>query len=223
MTIRGIKASLRRDKAAFQALHGRRRLEFIWDYYRIPIIAAASILALLLLGAVFNIGRGDTAMYVVLVNAGEDVESSVFDELLERSGMELNGKTVHVASNYKLGGEFSEAYDAQTLQVLAALFSIGDLDLFGADEAVFRSYAVKDAFVDLSLFIEKALLERHEADLLRYTNSDGQEIVGGIRLHAGSPLHRAGYYAGDVLLGIPSQAEHLEEAIAAIRQLLTET
>lgn len=223
MTLKGIKAAFRRDKEALRELKGHRRMEFIWDYYKLPILAAASILVLLLLGAVFNIGRGEVAMYAVLVNADENVESPVFDELLTRGGARMDGRTVNVVSNYKLGGEFSEAYDADTLQVLAAEFSIGDLDLFGANEEVFRSYADLDAFVDLSLFIDRDLLERHREDLYTYENSDGVEIVGGIWLRDGSPIHRAGYYSGDVLFGITAKAEHMDEAILLIRQLLEET
>lgn len=222
MTIQGIKAAIARDKEALRALKGRRRREFIWDYYKIPIIAAASVLALLLLGVVFNAGRGDIAMYTVLINADEEVESPVFDELLARGGMQSDGRKVDVVSNYKLGGEFSEAYDVETIQVLAAQFSIGDLDLFGANEEVFQAYAAQDAFVDLSLFIDQPLLERRQADLYTYENSDGVTIVGGIWLREGSPIHRAGYYSGDVLFGIVQKAEHMEEAIAVVRQLLEE-
>jgi len=223
MTLKGIKAALQRDKEAFRELKGHRRMEFIWDYYKIPILAAASVLVLLLLGAVFSIGRGEVAMYAVLVNADEEVESSVFDELLNRGGGEMDGRTVNVVSNYKLGGEFSEAYDVDTLQVLAAQFSIGDLDLFGANEEVFQSYAAQDAFVDLSLFIDRTLLDRHRQDLYTYKNSDGVEIVGGIWLREGSPIHQAGYYSGDVLFGITAKAEHMDEAIILIRQLLEES
>lgn len=223
MTIRGIKAAFERDKEAFRELKGHRRMEFIWDYYKIPIIAAASVLALLLLGAVFNVGRGEIAMYAVLVNADEETESPVFDELLARGGTQPDGRTVDVVSNYKLGGAFSEAYDAETIQVLAARFAIGDLDLFGADEEVFRAYAAQDAFADISLFIDRELLEQHRADLYTYENSDGVEIVGGIWLREDSPIHRAGFYSGDVLFGIAQKAEHMDEAIAIIRQLLEET
>lgn len=222
MTIRGIKAAFERDKEALHELKGRRRMEFIWDYYKIPIIAAASVLVLLLLGAVFNVGRGEIAMYAVLVNADEETESPIFDELLARDGIQLDGRTVDVESNYKLGSAFSEAYDAETIQVLAARFAIGDLDLFGADEEVFRAYAAQDAFVDISLFIDRELLERHQADLYTYENSDGVQIVGGIWLREGSPIHRAGYYSGDVLFGIVQKAEHMDEAIAIIRQLMKE-
>lgn len=222
MTIKGMKAAFQRDKKALRELKGHRRLEFIWDYYKIPVLAVASVLALFLLASVFNMGRGEISMYAVLVNADEETESHVFDELLARGGAQAEGRTVDVVSSYRLGDTYSEAYDAETIQVLAARFAIGDLDLFGADEAVFHSYATQDAFVDLSLFIDREILEQHQADLYTYENADGVEIVGGIWLHEGSPIHQAGYYSGDVLFGIAQKAEHMDEAIVIIFQLLEE-
>ncbi len=222
MTIKGIKKRFARDAQALRELKGRRKLYFIWDYYKIPVISVLSVAVLLLLSAAFSIGRGDIAMYAVLVNANEEVESTVLDDLLSRSGMDLEGKTVQVTASYKLGQDYSEAYDVQTLQVLAAEFAIGDLDLFAADESVFQSYAEKDAFVDLSLFIETELLDQHQENLYIYENEDGYSIVGGIWLREGSPLHQAGYYSADVLLGVVANAQNLDEALAVAHQLVRE-
>ena len=102
---------------------------------------------------------------------------------------------------------------------LAALFGISDLDLFAADEAVFEGYAQQDAFADLSVLIDRELLAG--ADLYTYT-LEGKTVTGGIVLHSGSALHEAGYYHGDVIVGAAVNAEHLEEAVAVLRQLLVE-
>lgn len=220
MTVQGIKNRIRRDVENLKTLKGKRLREFIWDYYKIPIITVVSLVLLFVLAGMLDLGRGDIAMYTILVNANEETESTVFDDLLERAGMELGEKTVSVTANYKLGGEFSELYDVETLQVLAAQFAIGDLDVFAANEEVFASYAQKDAFVDISLFAEPELLEKN--DLYTYLNSDGVEIVGGIWLRQGSPLHEAGYYTGDVLIGVVANAQNLDEAVAAVLQIMQE-
>ena len=106
------------------------------------------------------------------------------------------------------------------MQVLAALFGIGDLDLFAADEAVFASYASQEAFVDLSLFLEKEDLARHER--YTYPGEGGREIVAGIRLKPGSPLHRAGYYTDEVILGVAANAQNLDPAVAFVKELVCE-
>ena len=222
MTVQGIKTRIRRDIHYLKTLKGRRLREFIWDYYKIPIITVLFLAVTFALGGMLNLNRGDIAMYTVLVNANEGVESPLFDELVTRGGIELGEKTVSVNANYKLGGEFSEAYDVETVQVLAAQFAIGDLDVFAANEEVFALYAQRDAFVDMSLFAEPELLEKFDGDLYTYPNTDGVEIVGGIWLRPGSPLHEAGYYSGDVLIGVVANAQNLDEAVAAVLQIMRE-
>ena len=222
MTVQGIKNRIRRDIAHLRTLKGRRLREFIWDYYKIPIICVASFVLIFALAGVLNVSRGDIAMYAILINANEEVESTLFDDLLADAGMELGEKTVSVTAGYKLGGEFSELYDVQTVQVLAAQFAIGDLDVFAADEPVFSSYAEQDAFVDMSLFMEPELLEKMEADLYWYENTDGVQIAGGVWLRQGSALHKAGYYSGDVLIGVVANAQNLDEAVAAVLQIMRE-
>lgn len=222
MTVQGIKKRIQRDITYFKTLKGQKLREFIWDYYKIPIISLVSLALLFALAGALDLSRGDIAMYTILVNANEEVESPLFDELLVSAGVELGEKTVSITANYKLGGEMNELYDAETIQVLAAQFAIGDLDVFAADEEVFAAYAQQDAFVDMSLFAEPELLEKNEGDLYTYLNTDGVEIVGGIWLRPGSPLHEAGYYTGDVLIGVVANAQNLDEAVAAVLQIMRE-
>ena len=107
--------------------------------------------------------------------------------------------------------------------MLAALVGIGDLVVFAADEAVFTAYADKDAFVDLSLFIEKEDLAKAQ---LYVRPGDGvqtrAERIDGIRLEAPSPLHEAGYYSGPVIIGIAANARNLDEALAFVKQIVKE-
>lgn len=206
-----------KDLATLRGLGKRERREFIWDYYKIPILALASILALAALSLAAGIGRGSTVLYAVLVNADDTGNSAVFSELLAQSGIDMDGKQVDVSAGYTLRYDGMGASDGETIQVLAALFGIGDLDLFAADQPVFDSYASQGAFVDLGLFIGKEELARQE--LYLYEDSNGHQAVAGIWLREGSPLHRAGYFAEDVVIGVAAQAQNLDPAVALLGQL----
>ena len=133
----------------------------------------------------------------------------------------MKGKRVDLTSDLYLGTGLDAGEDGQTIQVLAALFGISDLDFFAADPDSFDRYAVQDAFADLSVLIEPALWQtRPEADLIWHENSDGYRALQGIVLHAGSPLHTAGYFHGDVAVGAAVNAENLDTAVVLIRELL---
>lgn len=209
-----------KDREALKKLSGRDKWLFVWDYYRIPLIAAACVMLLTAITLLTNAGREEVALYAVFVNTDvslEEPDASALNDLAEAAGIPMEGKTVDLTANLTLGQTYSEAADAQTVQVLAALFGISDLDLFAADQAVFERYAQQDAFADLSVLIDRELLAG--ADLYTYS-LEGKTVTGGIVLHPGSVLHRAGYYHGDVIVGAAINAEHLEEAVAMLRAML---
>ena len=56
-------------------------------------------------------------------------------------------------------------------------------------------------------------------DLYTCTTEDGNEIVAGIWLHEGSPLHEAGYYTGDVVIGVAANAQNLDPAVEFMKSL----
>lgn len=215
-----LRDSILRDAETVRTLDKKDRAGFIWDYYKIPILAVASIALLALLTFALRLGSGNAAMYAVFVNADDSGDAAVLTGLLERSGMDLEGRTVSVAAGYTLRYDDPANTYADTIQVLAALFGIGDLDVFAADDAVFRAYAEKGAFIDLGLFIERDVLERHQ--LYTYTDESGRQVVAGIWLHEGSPLHTAGYYSSDVLIGVAANAQNLDPAIEFMKQLTQE-
>ena len=209
-----------KDREALKKLSGRDKWVFVWDYYRIPLIAAACVMLLTAITLLTNAGREEVALYAVFVNTDvslEEPDASALNALAEAAGIPMEGKTVDLTANLTLGQTYSEAADAQTVQVLTALFGISDLDLFAADRAVFERYAQQDAFADLSVLIDRELLAG--ADLYTYS-VEGKTVTGGIVLHPGSVLHRAGYYHGDVIVGAAINAEHLEEAVAMLRAML---
>lgn len=217
-----LKKRWKADREALKKLSGREKWLFVWDYYKIPLIAVCCVIFLTAITLLTNAGREEVALYAVFVNSDrtlEEPDSALLDALAERAGIPMEGRTVDVTANLTLGQDLDEASDAQTVQVLGALFGISDLDLFAADQAVFERYAQQNAFADLSVLIDRELLAG--ADLYTYT-VEGKTVTGGIVLHSGSALHEAGYYHGDVIVGAAINAEHLEEAVAMLRQLLAE-
>ncbi|MBO4358216.1 MAG: hypothetical protein IKX97_05265 [Erysipelotrichaceae bacterium] len=215
---------IRQDREQFADLPDRRsRFNFIWDYYKIPIIALLSFLVLSLIIISTNLRRADVSLYAVLLNNDSlavECDDTVFDRLLEESGLELKGKKADINASYSLGRELKENEDAETLQVLSAMFAMDDIDIFVADREHFDYFARTDAFCDLNALIPEELLKN---DLYAYEDSRGNTVAGGIILHEGSPLHEAGYYHSDVVLGIAVNCGNIEAARAAVMQILSDT
>jgi len=214
---------IRKDRQAFSALEGLQKWYFIWDYYKIPIIAVGAALVILLLSLLTGADSRKTALYAVFLNCDnvyQEADAEGLDTLLAEGGVDMKGKTIDITANLTLGQALDESYDGQTTQVLAAMFGISGLDVFAADQAVFDRYASQDAFMDLSLLLEPELLEGFTGELYYYENSEGRTILGGLVLKPGSPLHEAGYYLDDTVIGIANTAQYAEEARIFLRQLV---
>lgn len=214
---------LRADREVYASLEGKEKLYFIWDYYKIPIIALVCALVLLALSLATGVGAKKTAMYAVFVNSAATVtepDPEALNDLLREGGVDMEGRAIDITANLTLGQALDESYDGQTTQVLAAMFGISGLDVFAADKPIFDRYASQDAFMDLSLLIEPELLEAFAGELYYYENSEGRTILGGLVLKPGSPLHEAGYYLSDTVIGIANTAQYSEEARIFLRQLV---
>ena len=217
---------INKDLETLKKLPDRRsKIQFVWDYYKIPIIVILTVLSLVLIIKISNIGRKDASMYVVLLNNDSSLvecDSGVFDEVLKDSSIDLKGKTVDVNDKLMLGFEDNEKADIETLQILTALFTISDLDLYVADQKYFDYFAEDGGYCDLSKLIDKQLLDKVSSDLYYLEDSNGYKYVAGIVLHKGSILHEAHYYHDDVIMGVTANANNMDVAIEFIKLMLSD-
>ena len=216
---------IRKDRKQLQELPDRQsRLQFIWDYYKIPILAVLFIVTVALIGMI-NAGRNaDVVMRAVLLNSDaviSECDETLFSKTFEDAGVDMKGKKVEVNDKLSLERDYTSDEDGQTLQVIAAMLTMGDLDLFVADEKQFARFSEEGIFADLNKLIEKEILDRFADDVYRTIDSQGNEMIAGIVLHEDSPLHKAGYYHENVILGVVSSGNDMEEAIVFVKQFLS--
>lgn len=215
---------VKKDRATINSLKSKKEKGiFIWDYYKIPIISIIIVLTICITVITNALIKKPIVMYTVLLNSDSqlvEADESIFIEVLKKAGVDVENKEVDINDYLSLGISEDEKSDVETLQVLNALFSITDLDLFVSYKDQFDLFIDKDAFADLSLLIDKDILDKHQDDLYIYKNSNGEKIVGGIILHDNSLLHEAGYYHNDVVVGAVANGVNLENAIYFIKQLL---
>lgn len=212
---------LQSEKEKLRTLNRRQRLQYFWDYYKLPIGAVLLAAAMLIYTLCYNAGPGKIDLNAVLVNAREG-DSTLFSQALQAGGWKSPQVSVDTTLTYTNAAELAEE-DVATIQVLFAQFTMGDMDLFAANPEVFQRYTDQDGFENLGLLLPQQLQQTHPERLIRYTTEDGQEKIGGILLESGSPLHTGGYYSGPVAVGIVSRCEHLDEALAVIEFLLENT
>ncbi len=216
-----LKEQLKKDRETLKKLDtNKKKRQFIWTYYKLPILTAVFILFVTAVSVISSLRQKDVALYAVLINTNtETADRTYFDRVLQEEDPEIKG-VVDLQDNYRLEFDTMSDSDGMTLQVLSAMFGIGDLDFFMAGERVYQMYAEKDAFADLSRLIEKEVLDAWPYGVYRIVNSDGVEIVAGIRFGPGSSVHEAGFYADEVIAGVTTQAENMDEALTLLKAMM---
>ena len=219
-----ISEQIKKDRQQLSEMTGlSSKIRFLWDYYKAPIIAVTLVLTIGLISVLNNIGRANVNLYVVLLNNDtiiRECDESIFNDTMSRRGIDMKKKTVSVNTELSIGIGADEAADMETMQVLTALFSISDLDVYVAPREYFDYFAANNGFADLNVLIDKDVLAKYSSDLYIYDRTAANRPVQGIILHKGSPLHEAGYYHGDVIIGVVKNAVHFDEAVAFLQQLL---
>ncbi|MBE6125656.1 MAG: hypothetical protein E7186_04935 [Erysipelotrichaceae bacterium] len=219
-----LSEQIRKDRARLNEMQSAAsKLRFIWDYYKAPIIAVTLALTIRLLSLLNNIGRTNVNLYVVLLNNDtifRECDETVFNDTMNRRGIEMKKKTVNVNTELSIGLSGDDGADMGTMQVLTALFSISDLDVYVAPREYFDYFAANNGFADLNVLIDKDVLAKYSDDFYYYNDNAENQLVQGIILHSDSLLHRAGYYHGDVIIGVVGNAVHFDEAVTFVQQLL---
>ena len=219
-----VKEQLKVDLKRYKELKTRgEKAAFLWDYYKYPIIAIGTALVIIILVLLNNISRVKTSMYMVMVNSDAayvECDDTEVQAILERSDFETGGKKIEINASYTIGSQGSTTSDMETIQVLNALFSISDLDVYVADRTYFDYFSGQDGYADLSLLIDKELLDKWADNLYYIENGAGNKVLAGIILPADSVFHKAGYYHDEAILGVVARADNLEAAVAFVKEFL---
>lgn len=231
-----------------KSLHGRARLRYIWDYYKLPLAVACILLYILGYMIYGHVTHKDRPLYVALVNvsAGEQLQEQLTDGFLEYEGLSPSKNQVYLYTGLTLTADpnsagYSYTY-ASRVKILAALDG-QQMDLVLANREVFDAFAEEGYLYDLeTLLSEKdpALCRRLSPYLTTGPAPDGlsQENPGpdataqgvsspssscptGLDL-SGSPMIQAAGLDGKLYLGVIGNSPRLDTVIDYLEYLFPE-
>ena len=216
------REQLKKDRETLRGLRGKKKLQFIWDYYKYLIIVIAAVLLMTAMTFLIRSPKKDIAVYAVWVNAVSPEESAYFDEMLQKADPAFSGRFVDLNTSYSLGNEGNEGADSQTMMVLAALFGVGDLDMYISDKPRFEMYERKDAFTDLSALIPGELLEKAGERIRYHVTAKGERIAVSYRIDGDSDAARSGCLrAGEeAYIGILDNAQNKDNAAKLLTEII---
>ncbi len=193
-----------------RSLHGRKRLEQIWTYYKLPIF-----LVLLAIYAVCYIGyrqatRKNEVLYLAMVNvsAGQQLTEQLTQGFLDQQGL-TQKDDVYLYNGLLLSEEADQQYVyASRMKIMGAL-AADQLDV------VLMDAEARDAFLEEGYLADLRTLDPGLAD---QPGLDGSGLWLNV---SDAPMIQAAGFPDKVYLGVIIQAPHPEEAAAFIRYLLS--
>ena len=199
------------DLETLRSLHGRKKWEHLWAYYKLPLVLI--LIALYVIGYISyrNLTRKEDVLYLAMVNvsAGSDLTEQLTDGFAQEQ--QLTGKQ---QVNLLEGLLLSESDSADEQYVYAS-----EMKLLGAISAQRLDIVLMDEKACAALQEEGYFLDLRTLDASFHALS-GLNADGTVLDISDTPFVRQAGFSGKVYLGVVQNAPHPERAAAYIRYLL---
>lgn len=216
------------EKESFQNMTIGKKLEHIWEYYKLPLLIIALVLFILIYTIVKLVSpEPEVLMNAALVNASpmltDEGGEDTFDRYLKEHGYQPEEVTIGVNASLYFDPEQMSESNAVSVQALAAMVMVGEIDLLTGDEGVFDLLAQGNGLLAMEDVLPAEIYEKYQDRLYTVMEQEsGQELVCGIWLPDVNSLTRDGYYLTKVLAGIPATATNPDMAKEVLLYLLEE-
>ncbi len=212
-----LKALLDEEKKKVAGLDFRKKLEYIWEYYRLWIIGVVCAVALLISFAVhFLYTPRENWFYGVFANTYAQVgeHSAFWDGFVEYAQLDTREKNV-VFNNNCYFDPAKDSYN-QYYNAFVAYVDSKTMDIVTMETEDLRALGEKGRLMDLSnKEIAGSLAEKYADRLIYATPKDKeystQPIPIGIDLSDTCLVTEFGLYTQSCALGVSSLAPHLDK------------
>lgn len=198
------------DLDTLRSLHGRKRWEHIWAYYKLPIVIALIIVYMFGYAAYRHLTKKEDVLYLGLVNvtAGLDLTEQLTAGFSENQQL-TQKQQVSLLSGLLLTE--SEKTDEQYVYA-------SEMKLLGAVSAQRMDVILMDASARDELLAEDYFLDLRTLDA-SFVNLTGLNQNGTVLDISDTPFIKQAGFSGNVYLGVVQNAPHPERAAAYIRYL----
>lgn len=225
----------------FSEIKKEARLGYIWDYYKLPIIATLLVLIAIVYTILHIVMTPDHYAYILAVNANMDdsVDTEhLFDDYLQKRGVNAKKEIVYVdyTLQYDVLAYEKSLYDRMTMDTL---ISARTCDLLITTESTFKMEAAMGVLMPISDYLTQEQMEKYKDDILWVTVKDdemeqiacegesmepGTKYARGIRIRNNPYMVKPGLYSekANIVVGIIANTKKPEIAKDLLLYLLGE-
>lgn len=162
-----------KEKKVFQSLSAKAKLQYIWDYYKFPILGTAAAVGIVIFLLHHFLTYRDPLLNVIMINCNAPYGATEdgFYGFMEKYGYSSdknNYISLTATMQFRDGADYTESYNDHYL--LTTKVAAGNQDLFFGTGEVFLRYAEDGALVDLSTVLSEELLEKYKDNLIYSTD-----------------------------------------------------
>lgn len=199
------------DLETLRSLHGRKKWEHLWAYYKLPLVLI--LIALYIIGYISyrNLTRKEDVLYLAMVNvsAGSDLTAQLTDGFAQEQQLTRKQQV-----NLLEGLLLSESDSADEQYVYAS-----EMKLLGAISAQRLDIVLMDEKACAALQEEGYFLDLRTLDS-SFGQLDGLNDAGTTLNISDTPFLSPAGFSSKVYLGVVQNAPHPERSAAYIRYLL---
>lgn len=198
------------NKTPLRQLHGRAKLQYFWDYYKLPALLVCICIYVIVWGCYRHAAHKDTVLYTAFANVtvSDSLSAQLTDGYLTTQSYDPNRNQVYTykelyLSNNPSSNNLEYAYASST-KLLAALDS-GRLDV------IFMNEEALDAMTS-----EGYLMKLPDSILEASANPSGTPYAVDL---SRAPLIQSAGFTEPLYIGIAANSTRTEEAISYIRYI----
>ncbi len=219
-----LKNVIQKEKVTFRDLSGKKKLEYIWDYYKwkiIGLIAVIVVVATVVPTIIEN--NKEVALYAAFVNTqlSDQDEPELMDEFIKAKQIDIKNKRTVMDCSMMINYSTPDQMSMMSSQKLLAMFGAKRLDVVLQDTKTYTQYAAMDAYGDLEQILDEAHLEKYR-DLLVYTDGKGDagRHAYGIDVSESPVLVREKAYIVPAVFSICVSTQQTDNAIRFLEYLM---
>lgn len=209
------------NKEKFKELAGKKKMEYIWDYYRWHIVGVfVGIFAIWQIIVIINKPPMPVYSTDIVVAGKVSMEKDIFDQTVKRYNTEFDANINCMPVNW-------DGMDQSTLateQLFALKMMVRELDVMIIGQGKYDKFQYvedHDPVMALDLIPElKEVLKSNEDKLMKsISKEDGKEHVFGIKV--GKLNQIEGLIVGEeMIISLMNPPKNIESAVAMIQYLL---
>lgn len=208
-------------KEKYKSLSGKKKLEFIYDYYKFPIIG--TLLAIIIIGYMAYSFATKQDIYCNITYYGSTVNSENFNQIKDKLNENIlgNDKRSSIFTDTMLIN-FNSNYgdDPTTTQAFAVRLAANEIDILLAEKNNFEYFAANNMLLDLNLLEGFNTLNISSDNLATAKDESGTDKIYGIKVDNLNLLKDAGFDNENTILCIAISSNRHEEIIKVLNEFI---